>query len=130
MPGWEAMVAAIGGLAIGAGLAGVWARGRHARLLRERFELEASLRRNVIPVLERRADVLGIPPAERGREADGTVAVAMTLARAIKSQEESVDLPFGDTVEVDRARLEEAQLEESRLDTTKNEKRSALGESA
>lgn len=117
MPGWETLLAAVGGMAIGAGLAAMIARQRHARLTRERVELEARLRRNVIPVLERRADVLGIPPAERGEDADGSVTLVLTLAQAIRLQEESVELPFGDTVEVDRAKLDtdrdEARSQES-----------------
>lgn len=109
MPGWETLIAAAGGLALGAGVAAIWARQRQGRTHRERVELETRLRRTVIPVLERRADVLGIPPADRGEDGDGAVALTLALAQVIKTQEESAELPFGDTVEVDRKSLDEAK---------------------
>lgn len=73
--------------------------------MRSQLELETRVRRAVVPVLERRADVLAIPPAQRGSDVEGALAVALTLADAIKVQEESVDLPFGDTVELARDEL-------------------------
>lgn len=117
MPGWETLVAAAGGFAIGGGLAAIWARQRQARTARERVELETRLRRTVIPVLERRADVLGIPPSERGVDSDGAAALTVTLAQVIKTQEESAELPFGDTVEVDRSSLDPAKKPPNPLET-------------
>ena len=73
--------------------------------MRERVDLETKLRRDVVPVLERRADLLGIPAKERGHNDDGPVQLTQTLARAIKGHEESGELPFGDTLEVSRAEL-------------------------
>ncbi|MEC7521394.1 MAG: hypothetical protein VYE22_16065 [Myxococcota bacterium] len=100
-------LALLAGVGAGAAVAWLlWGRPLSARR-REALELDARLRRLVIPVLERRADVLAIPPSERGRDADGALALTLTLASAIKEQEESVDLPFGDTVEVARAELDE-----------------------
>ena len=112
MPGWETIGAALGGLALGVTLGALWVRRASGARARERVELSARLRRVVVPVLERRADVLGIPAAERGDEARGTVELVLALAQVIKTQEETVDLPFGDTVEVERGGL----------DTTRNEK--------
>ena len=100
------MLAAFGGLVLGAGLASLALRGRERKWARERLAIEAKIRRDVIPVLERRADVLGIPSASRGRNADGAVTIMSTLARVIRDEEESGDLPFGDTLEVSRAELQ------------------------
>ncbi len=112
IPGWEAVLAALGGLVLGAGIASWLGRQRERRLLRMRVELEARLRRDVLPVLERRADVLGIPPADRGHNDDGPVALVQTLGRAIKHAEESQELPFGDTLQASREDLED-ELEEA-----------------
>ena len=103
---FETILAALGGLALGGGAVMIHARRRERQRSRERLELEMRLRRVVVPVLERRADVLGIPPADRGQNADGPVGLTLTLARAIKEEEESGELPFGDTVEVSRDQLE------------------------
>ena len=102
----DAALGVLFGLALGLGGAAVWI-GRHTRRVwREQLELETRLRRVVVPVLERRADVLGVPPSERGVSVEGAVPLTLALAAAIKKQEESVDLPFGDTVEVARAELD------------------------
>lgn len=107
MPAWETLVAALGGLVLGAGIASWLGWQRERRLIRARVELEARLRRDVLPVLERRADVLGIPTSDRGHNDDGTASLVQTLARAIKLEEESHQLPFGDTLEASRAALED-----------------------
>ncbi|HJL19819.1 MAG TPA: hypothetical protein RMH99_29415 [Sandaracinaceae bacterium LLY-WYZ-13_1] len=73
--------------------------------MRRRLELEAKVRRAVVPVLERRADTLGIPPARRGSNDDGPFVLAVALAEAIRHQEDSAELPFGDTLEVGRDEL-------------------------
>jgi hypothetical protein len=106
MVGWEIVLGALGGLALGSGLAAFFSRQKERRWSRQQVELEARLRRVVVPVLERRADVLGIPPAERGADVDGPVELAITLGRAIAAAEESGELPFGDTVEVSRQELD------------------------
>lgn len=108
MAGWETVLAAVGGLVLGTGLIAFLSRQRERRWMRRRVELETRLRRVVVPVLERRADALGIPTAQRGRDEDGAVELTLTLAEAIKQLEESAELPFGDTVEVARRELEGA----------------------
>lgn len=92
---------------LGVGIAAYLYRRRERRWLRERLDIETKLRRIVVPVLERRAGALGIPTSARGQNADGPVSLTMTLANAIRGAEESVELPFGDTVEVSRSELEE-----------------------
>lgn len=106
MAGWETVLAAVGGLVLGMGLVAFLSRQRERRWMRQRVELETRLRRVVVPVLERRADVLGIPPANRGNDVDGAIDLTLALAGAIKQQEESAELPFGDTVEVARRELD------------------------
>ncbi len=105
MAGLETMLAALGGLVLGAGMLAFLSRRRERSWTRQRVEIETRMRRDVIPVLERRADVLGIPPKKRGHDSDGPVALVSILARAIRAEEESGDLPFGDTLEVSRTEL-------------------------
>ncbi len=101
------MLAAVGGLVLGVGIAAYLSMRRERRWMRARVDLETKLRRVVVPVLERRADTLGIPPAARGKNSDGPVMLTLTLAGAIRNEEESGELPFGDTVEVSRSDLAE-----------------------
>ena len=106
MTGLETILAALVGLGVGAGIAAEVSRRRERRWSRERLELDTRVRRSIVPVLERRADTLGIPPAQRGSNDDGALDLALTLADVIRAQEESVELPFGDTVEVARKELD------------------------
>lgn len=97
---WQTVVAALFGLALGGGLA-VWiSTQRERRWVRQQLEVEARVRRMLVPVLERRADALRIPTAERGVDASSPIDVALALSRAIGHVEESSELPFGDTVDV------------------------------
>lgn len=105
MAGWETLLAALGGLVLGMGVASLLSMQRDRRWMRQKVELETRLRREIVPVLERRADVLGIPPADRGQDGEGPIGLAITLAQAIRLAEESTELPFGDTVEVARKEL-------------------------
>ena len=102
MPGWETLLASFMGLVLGVGIASMLLRRRERAWARRQVALETRVRRVLVPVLERRADVLAIPPAQRGSNDEGAIAVAFALAEAIKTQEESAELPFGDTVEVAR----------------------------
>jgi type II secretory pathway component PulJ len=105
VPALETLIAAVGGALLGVGIASLIAMQRDRRHVRERAQLEAKLRREIVPVLERRADHLGIPPAARGSNDTNAVELAIALARAIRLHEESVDLPYGDTLEVSRREL-------------------------
>lgn len=106
MPGAETLAAALGGLSIGLALLALALRARARSEARRELERDVALRRRVLPVLERRADMLGIPPAQRGSNDESPFELAMTLATAIGHLEESADLPFGDTVEVSRSELD------------------------
>lgn len=107
MAGWETLFAALGGLVLGAGLATFMGRQRERRWMRERVATESRLRRDVLPVLERRADTMGIPPSQRGQGVEDVVELVGELGRVIKREEESGDLPFGDTLEASRRELED-----------------------
>lgn len=100
------LLAAVGGAVLGGGVMGYLSQRRERSWRRARLEEEARLRRVLLPVLERRADVLGIPPAARGSNDDEPLALSLLLATAIHAQEESSELPFGDTVEVSKRDLE------------------------
>jgi hypothetical protein len=102
----ETAIAAVLGLIVGALLATFVAASRARRLRHQKLEVETRIRRTVVPVLERRADALAIPPAARGSNGDGPIVIAVSLAQSIQALEESGELPFGDTVEVARKELD------------------------
>ncbi|MFK7986774.1 MAG: hypothetical protein AB8I08_12185 [Sandaracinaceae bacterium] len=106
MPAWELIAVGVGGLGAGLVVSALLLQGRLRGYARQRLERDVALRRLVVPVLERRADMLGIPPASRGSDTETPYELVLTLARAIGSLEESADLPFGDTVEVSREDLQ------------------------
>lgn len=106
MAGFETAVAALVGLVAGATIATLVAASRARRLRKQKLEVETRIRRSVVPVLERRADALAIPPAARGSDGDGPIMIAVSLAQSIQAVEESGELPFGDTVEVARKELD------------------------
>lgn len=105
MPAWELIAAGVGGLGAGLVMSALLLQRRLRGYARQRLERDVALRRLVVPVLERRADMLGIPPSARGPNTETPHELVLTLARAIGHLEESADLPFGDTVEVSREDL-------------------------
>lgn len=105
MTGWETLLAALGGMVFGAGLATLWLRSREGSAYRQRLTIAARVRRRIVPLLEQRADQLGIPPSERGLGLSDPIEVAFELARVIHSVEQSADLPFKDTVEASASSL-------------------------
>lgn len=100
MLAWQTVGAALFGLALGVVLAAWVSSHRERRWTRQQLEVEARVRRMLVPVLERRADALRIPTAERGVDEASPIDVALALSRAIGRVEESSELPFGDTVDV------------------------------
>lgn len=99
------MLAALGGLLLGLGLGLTLGRRHEASLRRKLTLLDSGLRRSVIPVLEDRATAIGLPVAERSRESTDPVQVSIELSTSIRRFEESQDLPFSDTLEIDARRL-------------------------
>lgn len=107
MPAWELIAVGVGGLGAGLVMSALLLQSRLRQHARSALERDVALRRLVVPVLERRADMLGIPPKARGANTDTPYDLVLTLSRAIGNLEESADLPFGDTVEVSRDDLEQ-----------------------
>ena len=107
MAGWETIVAAVGGVALGFGLALAWQL-REVRSLRRRiYELRAEMRRSVLPVLERRAVELAIPKEQRRSEAPEDPAMtAVTLAEVIRAHEDRQSLPFSDTLDISQDQMQ------------------------
>ena len=105
MHGWEAVMAALGGLLLGLGL-GVGVRGRRDRqavqaatdLQRRAAELDAV----AIPWLRNHASTLGAPAetvAQRGQ--DDPLETAHALIETIVRCEREDLLPYSDTMELD-----------------------------
>lgn len=104
MTAWETIVAAVGGLLLGLGLGLSIGRRSVAPSAGDKHTTEARIRTVVLPVLERRADELGIksdPPADPHRDA---VGAAVTLASAIQRSDKGRELGYSDTVELDSPR--------------------------
>lgn len=102
---WETVLAATGGLILGLGLGLVIARARERALSHRLRRLQARLRSTVVPVLEARAQALGIPPAERQSYQDDPIELAVGLSASIQRVEGDPNLAFSDTVEVARAEM-------------------------
>lgn len=99
------MLAALGGLMLGIGV-GVMIGRRQERAVRRRLTIfETQLRRSVIPVLERRAEELGLPSSDRAPKSEDAFEVSVGLGSSIRRYEDRHELPFSDTLEADRAEL-------------------------
>jgi hypothetical protein len=107
--GWETLLAAVGGLLVGLGLGVTIGRRGDARQRTERVRVEAAVRTSVVPVLEARAEELGV---SRAPDVTDPVASAITLADAIR-RHESRGLPYSDTVAVDKQKLSDPPPSES-----------------
>ncbi|MGF1464745.1 MAG: hypothetical protein ACFCGT_01305 [Sandaracinaceae bacterium] len=105
MVGWEALLAAVGGMVLGMGITTLWHASRDRVHHRSRLAVSARIRRRVIPALERRADQLGIPLSARRQDLHDPTELAVALASAIEEAEHGADLAFKDTVEVPRSSL-------------------------
>jgi len=106
MGGWETVLAAVGGLVLGFGLGFSLARRREQEMTRRMRRLESRIRASVIPVLEDRAQTLGVSREERASDADDAFGMAVDLSVSIQRRQENANLAFSDTLEVQRADLE------------------------
>lgn len=103
---WVTVLAAGGGVMLGIGLGLAFARKRLAMVALRARRDQARLRASVVPVLEARAQQLGIPQDERQSHADDPVDVAVGLSVAIMRIDGDPNLAFSDTVELARAELD------------------------
>ncbi|HJK94223.1 MAG TPA: hypothetical protein RMH85_03140 [Polyangiaceae bacterium LLY-WYZ-15_(1-7)] len=107
MGGWETVLAALGGLLLGMGLGLGLGRRREAAARRRLRAHGQALRSTVIPVLEERAELVGVPEAERGDGAGDPLETATQLAASIQRHHDAQVLPYTDTVDISSEHLEE-----------------------
>jgi hypothetical protein len=97
---WETVLAAVGGLVLGYGLGLVAGRKRERRLARNLRKVQSRVRASVIPILEGRAQALGLPRSARSYETEDPLDVAVDLSTSIQRHQEEQGLAFSDTVEL------------------------------
>lgn len=103
---WEILLAALGGLVLGFGL-GIFAGARRSRSVSKRVRhMKARMRGSVIPILEGRAQALGLPRAQRGYATEDPLQAAVDLSTSIIQHQEAQNLGFSDTVDLLRADLD------------------------
>jgi hypothetical protein len=105
------ILAAVSGLILGLGLGFVLGRARVAAMARQIRQLEVRARATLVPVLERRADNLGVPKHERGFDEEDPLEAAMTLASAIDKKETAATLPFSDTLQINSSEIQAKKRE-------------------
>jgi len=99
------VLAALGGLMAGVGLGVALARHGEQRLRRRIVEVDVQLRTVVLPLLERRAIELGLPPEVRSSHSDDALQITIDMSRAISRFTDDRELPFSDTVAAPRDSL-------------------------
>ena len=91
---------------LGIGVGVMLARRSEGSLRRRLAHVDSQLRTSVLPVLERHAETLGIPPdKKRAQSTEDGADASIRLATTIRDHEDSQELPYSDTLEVDRAEL-------------------------
>jgi hypothetical protein len=103
--GWETILAAIGGLVGGFGIGVVVARRREQRMIERTRALEARVKQTVLPILDDRAEALGLSRSKRPERADPILG-AVELAQTIQRVEERNHVQYSDTLELSRTELE------------------------
>ncbi|RLB56334.1 MAG: hypothetical protein DRJ42_03580 [Deltaproteobacteria bacterium] len=106
MAAWETLLAAGGGLVLGFGV-GLFVGGRRARVVAKRVRrLKARLRGSVIPILEGRAQALGLPRSKRAYATEDPLEAAVDLSTSIIQHQEQHNMALSDTVDLLRADLD------------------------
>jgi len=102
MHGWEAVMAALGGLLLGLGLGVGSARRREQRDANELERRVRELERVAIPWLRARAESLGAPARSLDRDpVDDALATTCALIETIQRLEREDLLPYNDTMELE-----------------------------
>ena len=114
MSGWETLVAALGGLSVGAGLGILIGRRGEGQLRRQLAQVRTRTRSSVLPVLERRAEELDIPTQDRQFASNDPVELALLLSESVARAEEKQELPFSDTVELSTGSLSGANATQTK----------------
>jgi hypothetical protein len=106
MHGWEAVMAALGGLLLGLGLGVGSTRRRNLREADELARRVRELEHVAIPWLRARAEALGAPPQSLERdESEDALATARALFDTIQRLEREDLLPYNDTMELEAMAL-------------------------
>jgi hypothetical protein len=103
MDGWEALMAAFGGLLLGLGLGVGSVRRREPHADAEFARRVRDLTQTALPWLRARAELLGAPPEmlEQASSRDPLVATQVLLTTVQRLESET--LPYNDTLEMDAA---------------------------
>lgn len=93
------MLAALGGAVMGIGVGLAMAQRRQRSRAKKLKQAEARLRSTVVPLLERRAQQLGLTRERRTSVSEDPLSLSVHLATAILEVEDRHSLPWSDTVE-------------------------------
>jgi len=107
MAAWETLLAAVGGLVLGFGLGLFFGRRGERSMSKKMRRMKARMRASVLPILEGRAQQLGLPRARRGYDTEDPLEVAVDLSTSIIQYQEEQNLAFSDTVRLDKLDLDE-----------------------
>jgi len=100
--GWETVLAAVGGLVLGLGLGLGWGLRGQRRVARQLRQAHSRVRSVILPVLESRADTLGLGRSQGAVSGADPLEQAAELSTRIEKRESSQHLAYSDTVQLDR----------------------------
>ncbi len=109
MAAWETLLAAVGGLVLGFGLGLFFGHRSERSQAKKMRRIKARLRASVLPILEGRAQQLGLPREKRGYDTEDPLEVAVDLSNSIIQYQEEQNLAFSDTVRLDKVELDEVE---------------------
>jgi len=107
MAAWETLLAAVGGLVLGFGLGLFFGRRGERSMSKKMRRMKARMRASVLPILEGRAQQLGLPRERRGYDTEDPLEVAVDLSTSIIQYQEEQNLGLSDTVRLDKLDLDE-----------------------
>lgn len=106
----EAIVAAVGGILVGAGASLLFGRGRERALREELKRTKLALRQSILPALEESADTLGVTRDSRGstKSSDRLIESVETLGSAIRRHVVAqAEIGLSDTLELQKIELDD-----------------------